>query len=98
MSNGILQPGKMGLSVSHHDGPMANPVSLPVQETGGVHIHTFGGLTKLETVAAQIAAGLAANSERMPEEAAELSVELAEQVLAICQQRETQEKPAEQPN
>lgn len=112
MSNGILQPGRVAIAVHHHDGPLAHPSNLQIQDAGSVQVHTFGGLTKLEAVAAQIAAGLASNpavtkradDDKSPlnrilcEEIAIKAIKTAEQLLSICHLRESQGKPAEQPN
>ena len=54
-------PGEVQLAVAHHAGPLAQPVSLQLQNGGAVQIHTFGGISQRLAVASeQFAATLAA--------------------------------------
>jgi F0F1-type ATP synthase epsilon subunit len=64
--------------------------TYPVQDNLGQVIVNFG-FTKLEHAAVQIAAGLAVHAVKLePETIAQEAIEIAEQVLLLCDQRLTE--------
>ncbi len=76
-NNRIALPGAVGISGTFHPGPNATPAQAVITGQGGVAVAVFGGMTKLEMVAAQLMAADAAHGEskfieRYAKDAAEL--------------------------
>jgi hypothetical protein len=104
--NGIaLPPGMNGaqlvqLDLKAHGGPHAQPVSLALPVNGGMELHTWGGFSKLEAAAIQLAAGLCVANAWEPGELGKRAAAAAEEVLVACselvQQRMGEAKDASQ--
>ena len=95
MSHGqIIRPDAVGITVNMQDGPNAFPAVSTLVGQGGVAVSVFGGMSKLEYVAALIAAGAPGNGSFEREEAeirtAKFCVDRAEAILAECASRHQQ--------
>lgn len=96
-----IQPGHVAFS-----GPLAAPVAFPAvvnKSDGQPVILTFGGLTKLESAAIQIAAGMATDGELLGPDATQRiasgAVRIAQDVLGECErvaQQQSTNNPTEQ--
>jgi len=105
--NSRLQiPGQLKVNCHHQDGPTAHPITTAVPTQGGLELLAFGGLTKLEYIAGQIAGHIELRGLHVREypnveaavpveRIASASVSLAEAVLAECQKRQTAIQPGE---
>ena len=91
----MIVPGRVNVEVNSIETPHAQPASMVLQSAAGIKFLVAGGLTKLEWVAADIAAGMRHDCES--EESLELNVraavKMASMVLAECQ-RFSQEQAA----
>jgi hypothetical protein len=86
----IITPGSVNLQAQVIDAPNASPATVTMQGDGKVMVCIVGGLTKLESGAMQIAAGLAAHGYFEPKECAERSVDIASEVLKAAKHKEQQ--------
>lgn len=94
-SNGrVAIPGQVGIGVTVHPGPNAHPAAVQLQGNGGVQMHIFGGLTKLEQIAGMVASRMEERLTTMgdgPQVASNVdyiasrSVVIAQAVLAECE-------------
>lgn len=80
---------------AENDGNLATPIVIPALLTGpngAKMIVSFGGLTKLEHGALQVAASIAGAQRQdmceTPSDIAKCAADLAEQVLAECAKRQ----------
>lgn len=92
-NNGIALPNTVNVAVKAHDNGMAHPISFGI----GTEYHIFGGMTKLECVAAQQVPAVLAIWDRSelvskPEEVtpiiAAVACNLAEALIAECAKRQ----------
>lgn len=100
---GLELPGRVNIQVNQHNTPMATPSCVVFPSPQGPSVQIFGGMTKLETVAAQIAGQLVPAFDlgwlTGDEKAvgmgvlAVMAADAAEAVLAECAKRQ---QPAEQ--
>ena len=78
-----------GVGCQDVDTARAFPVSVAVQVNGAAQIISFGGLTKLEWMAGQIAGiGWLDTDDVAPTEAAAIIVDYAAYILAECERRQ----------
>lgn len=92
----ILIPGSASINVLMHDGPNAQQIVVNLQKPTGLEVHIFGGLTKVQQLAGEIAGHLcvaASTSNAACEGYASQAVNLAEAILAA-----TAPKPAIEQN
>ncbi len=94
-NNRIALPNAVGVETTYVAGPLATPSNIVIQSPGQVKMLTVGGLTKLETIAGQIAGHLTTEGELTNETAAELAATIAERVLAVCHERQQPQKVQE---
>ena len=92
----LNQPQAVQVRFENHPGFLAAPVTITVPMPDGLKVITVGGLTKLETLAGQVAASLA---NAMDDEIAlaRRSAKIALAILAECEARE-QEPQKEGPD
>jgi hypothetical protein len=90
----IIQPGQQNVSPAYAPGPLAQPSVITAQTQRGLEVLAIGGLTKVEALAGQIAAGLVQpGSINFQSDAdyehgvAAMSVNIAMAILAECKQR-----------
>jgi len=84
----ILKPGEARLETEIIRAPNAYPASVTGQTAAGAKVFVIGGLTKLETAAIHIAAGLAAHGLYESLDCAHRAVDIAAQVLKAAALRE----------
>lgn len=85
----IAMPNSVNVKFQAHDGPLAAPVSLPIQgQPGELCVMSHGGLTKLEHIAGQIAASLAADTSIGVQALADTSVAIAAKVLEASAEKQ----------
>ena len=51
---GLAIPGEFQISIQLADGPTAAPIVIPIPVPGGIHVRSFGGLTKVQQLAATV--------------------------------------------
>lgn len=97
---GVVIPGQLKLNVRQHDTGMAQGHALPVQGDRAMTLLVFGGMSKLEAAAIQIAAGLSSILHLQPgwhpeqpievsaKQMAKKAVDLAEALLIECAERQ----------
>ena len=89
-NNRIAVPGRVQIACKAVAGPGAYPVHVTIAPPGeGPQIVVFGGLTKLEWMAGQVIG-------HTPLRAGE-AVDYAQEVLAECERRQTQERAENEP-
>lgn len=91
----LLTPGQVNVATTYADGPLAQPSNVAMQGPGGMQILVMGGLTKVEALAGQIAATIAAQKPsdskcELCEDIAHVAADIAESVLAECARRRTE--------
>ena len=77
-NNRIITAGSVNIQCQMQPGPNAYPAVLQLQHSGGVALQVFGGLSKLEYVAAIIEASIDDH---------EVAVDRAAALLAECVRR-----------
>ena len=94
----MIVPGRVNVEVNSIETPHAQPASMVLQSAAGIKFLVAGGLTKLEWVAAHIAAGMRHDCESSAslELNVRAAVKMASMVLAECQ-RVAQTQAAESP-
>jgi hypothetical protein len=86
-NNRLIRPGSMNIEATHAPGPLAQPAMVTMQSPDGIKVLTLGGLTKVETLAGQIYAGLKARPHTPADQVVLRSVDIAEAILAECERR-----------
>lgn len=87
--SGIQLPGRVQVGVVEHENGQAFPSSTGI----GQQFHIFGGLTKLEYVAAQIGGCIADNTSASTPQWAAAVVNAAEAILSECAARQAKDAP-----
>lgn len=54
----VIQPGRQNVTPVYADGPLAQPLAVTANTPNGFEVLGLGGLTKVEAIAATVAAGL----------------------------------------
>jgi hypothetical protein len=80
----LLTPGQMNVTTTYADGRLAQPTSVPIQTPDRLQVLICGGLTKVEALAGQIAAGITARDGSTDDV---WIVDRAEAILAECARR-----------
>lgn len=96
--NGIIRPDAVNIETTYAAGPLANAVPIVIPSAGGMKVLALGGLTKVESMAAQVAEqlGRVGEDERANElqRIASDAVDLAEAIIAECERRAAKAKGA----
>lgn len=80
----IIRPNHVSVEAVQAPGTLATPLAMPINTNQGIKFAIFGGLTKVEALAGQIAGGIEADD---PFIVAGQAVDLAEAILAECESR-----------
>jgi len=57
-NNRLIRPGTAQIGAQYSSGPLVEPQTVTMQQPGGAQVIVFGGLTKLEHVATELAAAI----------------------------------------
>lgn len=90
----LIQPNAMSIETTYAPGSLAQPAVVTMQGPGAVKVLTIGGLTKVEALAGQIAAGAVGTQcgDDIPpaihqQALVMVCVDTAEAILAECERR-----------
>lgn len=82
----LITPGQVNIAVNNVDGPLAEPVSLPLGQGPNIQVAVFGGLTKVEYLAGMVAGHLIAADHNIYDIASD-AVDLAEAIIGEARSR-----------
>lgn len=96
----LAVPGRVNFSISQHQGHLAHPVSFTLMAPGQVDLHSFGGITKVELMAATIAGALMGTNPHVDASSVvRIAVAMARDIQRVAAEKppESQEGPTDEP-
>lgn len=86
----LIQPNAVNVATTYAAGPLAQPASVAMQSPAGMQVLVLGGLSKVESLAGHILAGMTPAADVDSASAVVNAVTLAERLLAECDRRRTE--------